>query len=289
MNKHLTLVFSSYHSQHLLNKVIKKLPKSYKIIVIENSIDPKVKISLEKKFNNVEVIIPEFNQGLARSYNMGIEKAKTQYVFLNNADLEIENNSIKKLLSCAQKIKKLGIISPTYVNEKVYKNYEIYDLKKKNNSKIFKKFEIIEVDLIDNCFLINKKTIKKNYFDKNYFLFFETFDFCLNLRKKGLKLYVCNKIKFNHFGSKSVHSRYEKIVKFSRAFHYNWSKFYYYKKNYNYFLAFRKIIPNTIKAIKKIIYNVFTLNKKNVVFGLIELYGIACSILNLKSFYRPKK
>ena len=101
-------------------------------------------------------------------------------------------------------------------------------------------------------------------------------------------MYVCNKIKFNHLGSKSVHSKYDRIVELTRAFHFNWSKFYYYKKNYGYLLAFRKIIPNIVKAIKKILLSIITFNKTNLIFGLIELYGIICSILNLKSFYRPK-
>ena len=118
-NKSVTLVFSSYQSGALLKKVIKKLPSSYKILVIENSLNKKIKNILEKSFKNVEVIIPKENLGLARSYNLGIKKAKTKYVFLNNPDLEIKNDSIKKLIKCAESIKKFGIISPTYRNEKI--------------------------------------------------------------------------------------------------------------------------------------------------------------------------
>ena len=116
-NKSVTLVFSSYQSGALLKKVIKKLPSSYKILVIENSLNKKIKNILEKSFKNVEVIIPKENLGLARSYNLGIKKAKTKYVFLNNPDLEIKNDSIKKLIECAESIKNFGIISPTYRNE----------------------------------------------------------------------------------------------------------------------------------------------------------------------------
>ena len=75
-NKSVTLVFSSYQSGALLKKVIKKLPNSYKILVIENSLNKKIKKILEKSFKNVEVIIPKENLGLARSYNLGIKKAK---------------------------------------------------------------------------------------------------------------------------------------------------------------------------------------------------------------------
>ena len=59
------------------------------------------------------------------------KKAKTKYVFLNNPDIEINNKSIQNLLICAKKIKNLGIISPVYKKEKVYRNYENFSFKKK--------------------------------------------------------------------------------------------------------------------------------------------------------------
>ena len=110
------------------------------------------------------------------------------------------------------------------------------------------------------------------------------------IKVKGMneKIYISERIKFKHYGSDSVDSKYLLISNLTRAFHYNWSKFYYYKKNYNYFLALRKIIPNIIKSIKKIIFSLITFNKKNIIIGLVEFYGIFCSIINLKSFYRPK-
>ena len=287
-NKSVTLVFSSYQSGALLKKVIKKLPSSYKILVIENSLNKKIKNILEKSFKNVEVIIPKENLGLARSYNLGIKKAKTKYVFLNNPDLEIKNDSIKKLIECAESIKNFGIISPTYRNEKIFKNYEILKYRKKNNSPLFKKFGVIEVDIIDNSFIVNRKNIKKFLFDERYFLYFETFDFCKNLKKEGEKLFVCNKIKYHHYGSSSVDRKFDTIVKLTRAFHYNWSKFYYFKKHYNYLFALKKIVPNFFNSLKKILLSILKLDKKNLMIGLVELYGILTAILLLNSFYRPK-
>ena len=287
-NKSVTLVFSSYQSGALLKKVIKKLPNSYKILVIENSLNKKIKNILEKSFKNVEVIIPKENLGLARSYNLGIKKAKTKYVFLNNPDLEIKNDSIKKLIKCAESIKKFGIISPTYRNEKIFKNYEILKYREKNNSPLFKKFGVMEVDIIDNSFVVNRKNIKKFLFDEKYFLYFETFDFCKNLKKKGEKLFVCNKIKYHHYGSSSVDHKFDKIVKLTRAFHYNWSKFYYFKKHGNYLFALKKIAPNFFNSFKKILFSILKLDKKNLMIGLAELYGILSAILLLDSFYRPK-
>ena len=130
MNKDLTIVFSSYQSQYLLKKILKQLKNKYKIIIIENSLDVRIKKKFEAEFKNVSVIIPKRNLGLAKSYNLGIKKAKTQFVFLNNPDIEIKNQAIKNLIACAKKIKNFGIISPTYKIQKIYKNYEIIKKKK---------------------------------------------------------------------------------------------------------------------------------------------------------------
>jgi GT2 family glycosyltransferase len=288
MNNDLTLVFSSYQSRKLLEKILFQFQNKYKTIIIENSLDIKIKILLEKKFKNTEVIIPKENLGLAKSYNLGIKKAKTKFVFLNNPDMEISSQSIKNLIFCANKIKNFGAISPIFKNEKTYKNYKIFKEKKVNKSKLFKKFKIVEVDLLDNNLFINKKIIKNNLFDENYFLFFETFDFTKNLKKKGKKLFAVKKIKFNHLGASSLPDKFDNLVKKTRSFHYNWSKFYYLKKNFNYFYALKKIFPNIVRAIKKIIINFLKLDFYNVKLNLLELYGIFTAILFFKSFFRPK-
>ena len=289
MNKDLTLVFSSYQSKHLLQKILKRFQNKYKTIIIENSLDIKIKVFLEKKFKNTEVIIPKENLGLAKSYNLGLKKAKTKFVFLNNPDMEITDNSIKNLIYCAKKIKKFGALSPCFMNEKIFKNYEIFKKKKSNNSYIFKKFDIEEVDLLDNNLFIKKSNIGRDIFDENYFLFFETLDFTRQLRLKAKKLYVIKKIRFNHFGASSLPKKFDNLVKKTRAFHYNWSKFYYLKKNFGYLTALKKILPNLFKAFKKIIINISKLNFKEVQLNFLELYGILTSILFFKSFFRPKK
>ena len=82
--------------------------------------------------------------------------------------------------------------------------------------------------------------------------------------------------------------KFEKVVKLTRAFHYNWSKFYYFKKNYNFFKALKKIFPNLLRSLKKILISIISFDKESVMIGIIEFFGIISSILNFKSFYRPK-
>ena len=281
MIKDLTIVFNAYYSEKSLSKVLKNLNK-FKIIIIENSQQISIKNKLEKKFKNVKVLIPKKNLGLAGGYNMGIKNSKTKYIFLNNPDIKIKSSSIIKLLEIAKKSRDFGIIAPVYDDEKIFKNYN--KIISKNN-----KYGLISVDWIDNNFLINKLNIKNNLFSENFFLYFETIDFCLNLKRKGKKLFIAKKIKFTHFGSKSIDSKLDYVVKLTRSWHYNWSKFYYFRKNFNYIYAFTKIMPNFYQSLKNSLMNLILFNFKALKLNLTEIYGICSAIFCFSSFYRAKK
>lgn len=107
MNKELTIVFNSYYSEKQLFRIIKKI-KLFKILIIENSLKQNLKTKLEKKFKNVEVIIPKKNLGVAKACNLALKKTNTKYLFLNNPDIDISISSINKLLNFAKKIKNLA-------------------------------------------------------------------------------------------------------------------------------------------------------------------------------------
>ena len=281
MVESLTIVFNSYYGEKSIKKALKYL-KKFKIIIIENSLDKRIKETIEKKYKNAKVIIPKENLGLAKGYNLGIKLAKTKFVFLNNPDIIIKYKTILKLLNLAKNIKDFGIIAPTYDNEKIFKNYTSF-------KKLSDKNILNEVNFIDNNFLINKSYIKKKLFDENFFLYFETTDFCLNLRRNGKKLFVSKKLKFKHFHSSSTDNKYANIVKLTRAWHYNWSKFYYFKKNYNYIYALLKIFPNFYQALRNLIQNLIKSNTFDARLNFIEIFGIISSVIGLKSFYRAKK
>ena len=114
-------------------------------------------------------------------------------------------------------------------------------------------------------------------------------DFCFRLKKNKENNFISEKIRFKHYVSDSVDKKYGFVSELTRAWHYNWSKFYYYKKNYSYFFALRKISPNIIKNIKKILKNILLFNKKNIIIGITEFSGILSSILCHKSSYRAKR
>ena len=287
-NISVTLIFGAYYSHKHIYRICRKLNRKFKIIIVENSLDQNLKKKIENRYKNAKVIIPKKNIGLAASYNIGIKNSKTKYVYLNCPDIDISNKSLNELINCAEKLKNFGILAPNYLNSSKFNNYlgEKKNLIKKN--KIFSTYKLGEVKLIDNSFFLKTSKAKKYLFDEKFFLYFEVTDFCFRMSKFNEKLYISDKIRFKHYGSQSVDVKFSLISRLTKAWHYNWGKFYFYKKHYGYFYALRKIKSNLISAIKKLIINFLSLRIKECYIDLIEFYGIICAILNLKSFYRPK-
>ena len=127
--------------------------------------------------------------------------------------------------------------------------------------------------------------------DENIFIYFETMDMCARFKKDNMKMYICEKIKFEHFGSQSHDIFYDHEAKLSRNWHYNWSKFYFFKKHYNYFYALKKILPNLLRAIKSYFRNIFSSSEENrnkKILASYELKGIFAAIMLKKSEFRIK-
>ena len=50
---------------------------------------------------------------------------------------------------------------------------------------------------------------------------------------KNIKLFACEELTFEHYGGQSHEKKFDFKAQLSRCWHYNWSKFYYFKKHYN--------------------------------------------------------
>ena len=286
-----TIVFLSFHSETHVRRLISDIEKKYPIIVIENSLNVKLKKELEEKFDNVKVIIPPKNIGISAGYNLGIRESKTNFVKLTSVDINLSNKSLEDLEDCVSKIKDFAILAPTYDDETIYKNYTIWNSENLGDNftdETFKKYNIKEVDFAENDFIISKKNFSDiGFFDENIFMYYETMDLCKKARAADKKIYVSQKIKFTHYGSQSVSSKFSDQYNLNRSWHYNWSKFYYFKKNFGYFLALKKVCPNFLRSLKRLLISKIYNKKIEYSLRKAELLGIITSVFNKPSDYRP--
>jgi hypothetical protein len=121
-------------------------------------------------------------------------------------------------------------------------------------------------------------------------MYYENFDFCKKLLVSKKKMLVSKNIKFTHEGTSSVNKMFSFEVALSRNWHYNWSKYYFFKKNYGILIGLKKIFPNFLRSIRKIlIYKILSRDNEKLQFALAEFRGILQSVLSKPSNYRPFK
>ena len=110
LNKDLTIVFVSFYSKNLIEKPISQIDKSVPILVIENSLDYELKKTLEKKYSNVKVIIPDRNTGNGGGANIGLRSAKTKFVLYLDIDIELSKEIINTMYLYALKLNDFSIL-----------------------------------------------------------------------------------------------------------------------------------------------------------------------------------
>ena len=276
-----TVVMVSFHSIKLIAKPIDCIDKEIKIIVVENSNSKECKDFLEKKFSNVTVILSEKNLGNGGGINLGLKQVKTKYAFYLDIDTEIKKDTIKNLLIASTKINNFTILGP------LIENYE------------YKKIDYIESNVAENeehkpmrfvpgcaIFFNMEKISQIGFFDENFFLFFEENDIYMRCLKNNHKIYLIQNAKMIHTGEMSVDKQYDLDIELIRNWHYMWSKFYFYKKHFNIFIAYRETLGHFFSGLVKLLFFLF-INKKNYLKYKYRVLGLLNSYLGKKSWKRP--
>ncbi len=281
-----SILIVTFKSEHLLGKLLKKIPKKHQIIIVENSGCTRTKKNIEKNFKNTKVLTPPKNLGYASAFNLGLKKCKHKLVLTLTPDINMSKILINQLEKIVKTFKNFTILAPEYKNQKIHKNYFPIN----NSEKIkLKGFILEQVKELDWCFCIinTLKTKRTNLLDEKFFLYFETTDYSKRLIKNNHKFYVVKNLFFNHLGTGSTKKKYNFEIQVNRNWHYNWSKFYYFKKNFNYLYAIKKLLPNLYQGLVGIIISILKINYSHIQLHMASIKGALSGIFLLKSYFRP--
>ena len=294
----LTVIILTYNTpEKILSDCLDTIDKNVNVLIVENSIEFQHKEWVTKNFPKIKIICTGENLGYGRGNNYGIQHASTNYILILNPDLICDKKFFSNILEVTNEAKDFSIIGCQYLHDKIFMPAGFFDRKK--NREFSEKFRnnkidsLSRVEWVTGCsILLNLKKFKnKEVFDKNFFLYFEEFDLCKSLTKIGEKIYTSSKLKIHHLGFKSsLGENYaDNLKKINmKNWHYMWSSFYFYKKNYNFFYALGKIWPNFFRSLSLFIKSQIKKDFENSEYAKAELSGILNSIINKKSFYRPK-
>ena len=268
----ITFIIVTYRSNQIIETCLNFLPNESPKIIIENSNDISFKNKMEKNHLNLKCFLTEANLGYGAANNLGIKKSETEYVFILNPDVIIKRDNLNEIIEILN-LESFDLAAPINFDDK--DNYS------------FKENKILHVENVKGFAMIIKKDFFLKYlFDENIFLYLEEIDLCNRIRKDNGKIILLNSF-VKHIGGNSHGDRKDLEMEKSRNWHWMWSKFYFYKKNYGYISGLIKTLPNFINCLIKYIFYKILGKEENLIKYKMRFLGLYNSYLLKKSYYRP--
>ena len=212
--KEITFIIVTFHSEKVIFDCLDLLPNASQKIIIENSQSTDLKNILESRYANLTCHLMSQNLGYGKANNIGINFSETDLVFVLNPDARFTPKSLNKFLEILSH-EEFTIAAPV----------EKWELNQELTSK-----NITEVNSVKGfAMLLNKKFLRNNYFDENFFLYMEEIDLCKRVKDDLGRILKVN-VPIEHLGGASHGDKKNLEMEKSRNWHWMWSKFYYKKK-----------------------------------------------------------
>ena len=275
----ITIIIITYKSEKIIYDFIKRIPLTIKTIIIENSQNYKLKKDIEEKYKNISVYLKE-NNGISSSLNFAVDLVETKYFLQISPDIDFDFNDLNLFIDFANEKKdNFAALGPRFL-----------EVKEKSHKQIKEDLDFGKIESIHgSCMFINKtEFINIGKFDENFFLYFEETEYCYRAKNKGYPSYQLNKSKVKSKGrSVEIQDTEEKKMMNFLVWHFIWSKFYFYRKKYTYYLAIIFFVPIILRTLMKLIfYRYIKKDTNNNDKYYFRLLGILSSILGRKSSLR---
>ena len=225
----LSVVIVNWNTKKLTTDCLSSIFKftkdvTFEVIVIDNGSNDSSQKLIKARFPQVKLIQNKDNLGFTKANNQGIRISQGKYIMLLNSDAYLIENSFKKLVDFADKIKDLGALGPKLLNiDKTIQQsvgfvpnlpqvfYWMSFLDDLPFGYILKPFHIDhdsfyqkehEVDWVTGAaILIPKNIIKKTgMLDENIFMYGEEVEWCYRIKKEGYKVVFTPESQIIHIG-----------------------------------------------------------------------------------------
>jgi GT2 family glycosyltransferase len=236
----LSIIILSYNVKELLLNCLASIPTNHnwQIIVVDNASTDGSAQAVSEKFRQVELVISKTNVGFSAGNNLGIKKAKGEYILFLNPDTEIVGDTIEETLAYIKNHSQAGAITPKIELPNGKLDYSCHrGLPTPWNalcyfsglSKLFPHLKLFsgytatyqdltkihEIDCATGAYLLVRRTAGESidWWDEDYFWNGEDIEFCYKLKNKDWKIIYYPDRKIIHFkGSSSGLYSYGKNI-----------------------------------------------------------------------------
>lgn len=257
----LSIIIVNYNTYELTKQTIESVFSAnvsfkYEIILVDNaSYDDSISkikdwLSQQKDKDKVEIIINSENLGFSKANNIGIKRAKGQYILLLNSDTYIVNDCLEKCMNYIEQNKRIGalgckVLLPDGTLDHACKRgfptpeaslYYFLKLHKKNPEKYgayealhLKEDETGEVDVLMGAFMLMPKEVldEVGLLDERFFMYGEDIDLCLRIKEAGYQIVYYPEASIIHYKGGSSKKRRTKVI-----YDFHNAMWLFYKKHY---------------------------------------------------------
>ena len=221
----ISIIIVNYNVRYFLEQCLYSVKKSCanlssEIIVIDNNSNDDSCRMVKDRFPEVNLICNKQNIGFGKANNLGVSKAKGEFVLILNPDTLIAEDTLQEMVEFAEKQDDFGALGVKMIDgtgsflhesKRNIPTIRIASKKILGNSKEYYANHIDEndngkIDILTGAFMLLKRSIfnEVNGFDEDYFMYGEDIDLCYKLLNKGFQNYYFGKSTIVHFKGEST-------------------------------------------------------------------------------------
>lgn len=217
----ITIIIVNYNSSDYTLECIESIHSqsvnfNYEIVVVDNS---SKETDIEKLRNSnfrFSLIMNDMNTGFAKGNNLGISKAKGEYICLLNNDTILLNNALFFCLEKLESTPEIGVVGCKLLYQDLswQKSYYEFPTIRNQLKKLFRiKEKSVDADQacfvpwLTGAFLMFRKATLENFEGKklkeDFFMYCEDIQWGMQFKKLGLKCFYFPKGQIIHYQGKS--------------------------------------------------------------------------------------
>lgn len=222
----ISVIIVSYHNREQLRETLDTLLFYHKnieleIIVVDNSLDDTIQSMINSDYREVDYKKSPSNLGFGKANNIGIEKAKNEFIALVNSDIIFLEDTLNQLVDILKSKPSFGAIGPKLLNYDKTLQYSCChfpEIKDIISSEFFgnplpSNWYLTDIDhdkplfvdyLSGALIVFNSTLLKKLCFDDNFFMYSEEVDLCYRIKQLGYEIYYYPGTKAIHLGGGST-------------------------------------------------------------------------------------
>ena len=230
----LSVIILNYNVRYFLEQCVASVQEALsnidgEIIVVDNNSSDDSCEMMKMRFPNVKLIENTANSGFPKGNNIGVAKAKGDYICILNPDTVLAQDTFVKILAFAEKQKNIGIVGcklidgtgnflpeskrgvpiPFVALTKIFGLYKLFPkttLFNRYYAQHLSENETGKVDILVGAFMIMKRDLYLEIggFDENCFMYSDDIDLSYMALKKGKSNYYFHETTVIHYKGEST-------------------------------------------------------------------------------------